>query len=328
VPVETAGNSQDNEGNSFCTVTWKGSIIKETEGAGGKVVKKFVTAAIIIFSIIIIISGRFYYNEKLDNTASSAKEQLNGTAAEELEENVQEEVTEETDAVEEEAEESGTEEASESEVDELTAGLQEPLAELIREKEAEGESVQLLVVGSRSSTDYYDQGMDTWPVLLQEELNEAYGDGFFQIERMTFGIHTSQEIVDQNAHAALADEEADILLLEGFNWNDNLAAVPMENARGNLMEMVAVVEEENEDVFVMIQPSAPVHGTSIYPVQVEEFGEFVLDSEYNYVNHWEAWPAVDDESLLNYLDEESQNMPNEDGHELWKDYLSPWFISQ
>jgi hypothetical protein len=291
-------------------------------------VQKFIMAGVIIGAILIILGGRFYYNEKLEETATSAQEQMNGTDAVQLDENVEEEVTEEVEEVEESADESGTEQAEGNEVEELTDGLQAPIAELLAEKEADGEAVNILVAGSRSSTDYYDQGITPWPVLLQEELNEAYGDELFQVESITFGVHTSQEIIDQNAHTALADEEADIFILESFNWNDNLAAVPMENARGNLMEMVSVVEQENEDVFVMIQPSAPVHGTTIYPDQVEEFEAFVLDGDYDYVDHWEAWPPVDDDALLNYLDEDNQNMPNQEGHELWTEHLSSLFISE
>lgn len=292
--------------------------------------RKYGVFVVIAVALIAIITGRMFYSEKLASTAESAQLELaesqSGVSAENLEENAEEEIIEDTEIEEEEPETAAETSFSSAELEELTEGIPSAIAERIIERLSSGETVSVLTVGSRSSTDYYNEGVTPWPELLEESLNEAYGEEVFTFNNVSFGEYNSEEIVSQNRHSGLADTTADILLLEGFNWNDNLAVVTGEDAQGNLLAMIETASSENEELITAIQPSPPAFETSIYPEQIEEFEQFVEDEGYIYIDHWEAWPGINDAELLDYVTEE--RMPNQSGHELWSNYLIQVFIAQ
>ncbi|SDO06218.1 SGNH/GDSL hydrolase family protein [Alkalicoccus daliensis] len=290
--------------------------------------RKYGVFVVIAAALMIIIAGRMYYSEKLASTAESAQQELaasQSAGTEDTEENAEEEVMEEPE-IEEEQEVSGEALFTADELEELTADIPAEIGERITERLSSDEAVSVLTVGSRSSADYYNEGVTPWPELLEESLNEAYGEGVFTFNNVSFGEYTSEEIVSQNRHRGLADTTADILLLEGFNWNDNLAVVTGEDAQENILAIIDTASSENEDLITAIQPSPPAFETSIYPEQIEKFEQFVEDEGFIYIDHWEAWPGIDEAELLEYVTEE--RMPNQSGHELWSNYLIQSFVTQ
>lgn len=297
--------------------------------------QKFILIGIIVLSVVSIIAGRLYYGERLDTIASNAQEEMAGGASS-VEENNETEEIEDTEVGEAEVDpadvnEENNEEAENvsdfttEELDSLTDGIPEEIAETITTNIQNGDTVSLVTLGTRSSADYYDEGVTPWPELLEEELEEVYGEDVFEMTNINHGEFTSREIVELGRHTSLAEVEADIFLIEGFNWNDNLAVVTPDEAQENMEEMIDMAASENEDMVTVLQPSPPAFGTSIYPEQVAEFEEFA-EENYIYINHWEAWPDLDDEELLDYVDED--RMPNQTGHELWSNYIIQTFAAQ
>ncbi|WP_444684997.1 SGNH/GDSL hydrolase family protein [Alkalicoccus luteus] len=287
---------------------------------------------VVVLTGVTVLVGRLYYQDQLQATADQAHEQLAASAgidAEELEVQDDEEADEAAVVLEEAAEDENELEESayeDEELEQLTSELPNSIADRIAERLSAGEAVRVLTVGTRSSTDAEDEGLTPWPELLEEELNEAYGEGTFQFTNVSFGGFTTEEIVEQNRHDDLADNEADILLLEGFNWNNNLAVVTGDDAHEQIDAIAEAATADNSDLITVLHPSPPAYETSIYPEQVADFAEFAEEEGYVYIDHWEAWPDLDDEELLNYVTEE--RMPNQDGHTLWAEAIRPYLVTQ
>lgn len=286
--------------------------------------QKIILIGVIILSIGAIIAGRFYYGERLDSIATDAQEEMSGGVSDIEETMENEEVSEDT----EEASEDVNEDMEDIPADlaARTEGVPEELAARIVENIQNDDVTNIVTLGTRSSADFYDQDVTPWPELFEEQLNEAYGGEYFEVTNITHGEYTSREVIQLGRHTTLEDVEADIIIVEGFNWNDNLAVVPPAEGQENLEAMIAAAETNNPDLIPVLQPSPPAFETSIYPGQIEEFAAFAEEEDYIYIDHWEAWPEIDDEELLEYVDEE--RMPNQEGHELWSNYVTQTFAAQ
>lgn len=282
---------------------------------------KWLIVSIVFVSIILVIFGRIHYQNKLGDIAAEANSQTLTQVVD----------TDDSSAESVESDDGENENESDRnidiDVDGLTDGIPEDIAEVITQKVNDNEQVEIAAFGSRAIEDWVGVGLTPWPELLEDNLNEVYGNDLFQVNTYSFGIDTSVDVMFENGHVSMAESRPDIVIIESFSWNNNVTGTQEETTIENIETVMETVLNENEDTVVAIQPPHPVYNTTNYPLQVERLRQYAQNQGYFYIDHWEAWPGINDEELLMYVDEETQ-MPTEEGHELWSDYLSTFFIGE
>ncbi|MGJ9383777.1 SGNH/GDSL hydrolase family protein [Salipaludibacillus sp. CF4.18] len=285
--------------------------------------KKIIFISVIVLSLSAIIFGRLYYSNKLEDISASAHEQLGATKSELSESNVS------AGSDEDGTEESNIDNEHMADLEKLTEGLLPSVKSKIFEKGLENEEIELVIFGSKANEDSLNLDVVPWPELLESHLNSGYSQDLFAVNNQAFGELTSNEIIEAGYHTDVAELDADIVILESFNWSDNNASpiVPVEDTVSNLQTMVNVLKEENSEVIVFVQPPQPAHGAIYYPVHVETISEYAEENEIQYIDHWEAWPSKDDDDLLGFM-EEGESMPNQQGHDLWMKYIASYFINE
>lgn len=178
----------------------------------------------------------------------------------------------------------------------------------------EGQPFHILFVGSKA----LDAGSNPWPQQLQLLIEEAYGESIFTFETLTTELN-STEYVNQEMYKQW-NSEADLIVLEPFTLNDN-GEVVIEASHANIQTMLAEV-----DATVILQPPHPLYNAKFYPIQVTSLEKFAGDNGIHYLNHWTAWPDPTTVEIQSYLDEEG-SLPNDQGQEVWANFLADYFIS-
>lgn len=157
---------------------------------------------------------------------------------------------------------------------------------------------------------------------LEEELADAY-DTYVKIESLVYD-GTSSDYVENKEVDTLIATNADMVIFEPFTRTDN-NVVDMYTSVTNIETIMNDTKEELADVTFVLQPPNQIYGANLYPMQVNELQTFAEEEGIPYLNHWEAWPAGDDEAVLEYLDDDSN--PNEEGYELWSNYMTDFLIA-
>ena len=194
------------------------------------------------------------------------------------------------------------------------------LKEVIKKKISEGESIHIAAVGSDATSD----GNDSWPSILQSELDENYGGEVFSINVRSFGDKTSLEAMREIREEGV-DTTPDVLLLEPFLLKDN-GEIRIEDSLDAVTSIISAYRNVNEDMIIILQPSNPLYDSKYYPKQVDELKAYAKENDYIYLNHWKEWPDQDSEKMEEYLTEESE--PNKKGHQVWANYLVDYFTGQ
>lgn len=289
--------------------------------------QKIAFIAVIVLSLSAVILGRLYYGNKLEEISASAHEQLQNRNIELSEPGESDNV--DSNDEEDNSDTENTADVSEdrlSQLEELTEGLSSSVSSLITEYALANEEIQLTVFGSRANEDSMNEGVDAWPELLEGYLNAQYGQDLFSLNNQSFGALTSNDVIAADHHSDVAELESDIVIIEPFNWNDNNAVITIEDTINNLQTIIDTIEEENDGVVIFIQPPQPAYNTVFYPEQVEQVAAFAEENDYLYIDHWQAWPDLSDEALLGFM-YEGENMPNQDGHTIWMEYVSDFFVA-
>lgn len=196
------------------------------------------------------------------------------------------------------------------EVNELTSNLPTEIKEGIQNEEL---PITIEAVGSSATS----EDRVGWPAVLQENLDNTYGEGVFELSVTSFGDKTSDEVVQE-----ITASKVDVLLLEPFLLKNN-GIIRIEDSLEITTNIISKYKKMNEDVTIMLQPSNPLHNATYYPLQVEELQNYATENDYVYINHWEAWPPSDDKKMNEYLTDKSE--PNEMGHNIWAQYLTSYF---
>ena len=151
-----------------------------------------------------------------------------------------------------------------------------------------------------------------------------YGRGSFSINVRSFGekisLEAMREIRDQGIEST-----PDILLLEPFLLKDN-GKIRIEDSLDAVTSIISSYRNANEDLIVILQPSNPLYDSKFYPLQVKKLKEYAEENEYIYLNHWKAWPELDNVEMEDYLTEDSK--PNHKGHQIWAKYLVDYFTGK
>ncbi|WP_226670848.1 hypothetical protein [Metabacillus litoralis] len=167
---------------------------------------------------------------------------------------------------------------------------------------------------------------NTWSELFSNEIKNAYGEGLFNITIMTSSDMTTRELVTSKEYQQINDLKPDILLFEAPMLSDNGdVGFGVDESLDNIQIMTDSWRESNKELSIMVQPSQPLYGATFYPSEVSQLKDYMEKNEYTYLNHWENWPDLNDDGMLEYLDD---NKVNEDGYKLWAEYLVEYFVAE
>lgn len=204
----------------------------------------------------------------------------------------------------------------------LLTNFPENIATTIETKLESGDQLEMIAMGSAATA----EGDGTWTNLLQQQLDEAYGNGVFQLNAQSFGNDLSIDVTQEQKHIEVANLEPDILLLEPFLLNDN-GVVAVDNSLESVGIIINAVESASEDVVIILQPPNPIHNAVYYPGQVDALQAYAQEHDIIYLDHWTNWPDQTSDDILDYIDEEDST-PNEKGHEIWAEYIANYFTGE
>jgi hypothetical protein len=188
-----------------------------------------------------------------------------------------------------------------------------------KEAKENGEAYKVAIVGSTA----LGKGENGWSEQVKGELLET-GSGTVEVEIFQFDT-ISIDFIYGTDMGEVVDYAPDMVLYEPFSLNDNSVGVLVQDNHDSIEIFLRNLKEANEDVVLLLQPTHPLFGATYYPLQVEDLKAFAEEKGFTYLDHWEAWP--EDESL-NDLVSEGKDVPNEEGHKLWADYLTDYFIAE
>ncbi|MFE7060660.1 SGNH/GDSL hydrolase family protein [Sutcliffiella sp. NPDC057660] len=265
--------------------------------------------AFIIFIIcsITLVLGNLHWKEKLENSSAV------GAA-----------VNEKASAVEE-----GSDIAVTTGSD-IVPLLKERLAFLpfgtssfIEEAASNQQTVELLILGSEANT----MGSKSWTKLFQEKMEDTYGN-LFHITVKEIRDTSSYTVLNEGLHSENLEVTPDLLILEPFLIKDNSVGIKIEQSIEHIEMIIKDFKSLNPELHVFLQPAHPLHGGQYYPRDVEKFREFVEQSEYTYINHWQVWPEDHKSAELEALLMAENAGPNDKGHEIWAEYVTNLFINE
>lgn len=162
---------------------------------------------------------------------------------------------------------------------------------------------------------------------LKEALASKY-DQYVTIESIVYDGTTSDYVSDE-AYEALIDKKPDMVIFEPFLLHDN-NVVNISTTLTNINEVIKETKESLPDVTFVLMPAHPLYDASLYPMQVSDLEKYAEAEEIPYWNHWEAWPDRKDEKVQDYYKEldGDKSIANEQGFEVWSEYLADKLISQ
>lgn len=269
--------------------------------------KRFVFLVLfLILSGMVIIIGKIQYDKRIAETNAQAQAEIMRYQEELAERQLQEKL------------------AEEKRMESLLANLTPELKEKLLTALDSGKPLKVVAMGSRSLTASGDDV--AWPNLLEEQVNKKYGKRIFEVKTLSFGRANTFDVVGNNRHLEATSLNPDILIIEPFIWNDNGFA-RIEDTLYHVDVMVNDAKRENEELTIFIQPPNPLFGSTFFPRQVESVKEYSLENGLLYFDHWQAWPAVDDELLRDFI-KEGDHVPNQAGHELWAEYIANYFTGK
>jgi hypothetical protein len=208
-------------------------------------------------------------------------------------------------------------------LDELTHNLPKELQKKITEAFHTKEIIKVVAMGSRALVG--EENAVPWPDLVEQQVNVHYGQNVLDVITLSYGLDNTFDIFRNNKHLELVELKPDILLLEPFILN-NTGYAKVQDTLYHIGELIKVAKQENEDIVIFIQPPNPIIDTPAYQDQVEQVKKYCLENEIYYFDHWKAWPKSSEKELQNYLIE-NDNIPNQEGHQLWADYIVNYFAS-
>lgn len=196
---------------------------------------------------------------------------------------------------------------------ELFANMDESVRNIFVEKNEKNEVLQLLIMGSKA-LEFGDPG---YAERFQSSIESAYGESVDITIDSIDGTSDALQYVNLEAGY-------DVVLLEPLTLmnNDRLS---IEEERQDIEDFSVRLEQTNPNAAVVLHPPQPIYGAGYYRAQVQALEEFADLYGYPYIDHWNAWPATDDISLKEHLNEDA--VPNSKGAEAWATELNNYFIA-
>jgi hypothetical protein len=273
--------------------------------------KSFLVAILAVSCAVFLFLGNMYWKER---TSISASEQTETESVSSVD-------TEDEPQSKEKEEEAAEEPAADTTADiqTLTSNWPEDARQRFVTSMEEGEPFKLAVVGSPA------MGVEEngWAPQLKEELSSAFGDAL-DIQLFQYDM-TSIEFINSSESDEILTFAPDMVLWEPFSLVDNSNNVGTVQNHESILMFQSRLIETNEDSVLVLQPPHPLAGATYYPKQIESLEEFAAEEGITYLDHWSEWP--EGEEREDYLTE-SQDTPNDEGYEIWADYLIDYFISE
>jgi hypothetical protein len=262
--------------------------------------KNFLTVLLGIACITVIILGNSYWNDRIQ----SAKAIEDGIATKQNSES-----------------DSENKETENHDVVALAVNWPTTAIERFKQTQSEDMAFNILFVGSSAIG---SETAGTYPI-VKEKLTEAFGEKNVHIALKTFDL-SSSEFINNNHQQEVADEAADLVVIEPFILMDN-GAVEISYSLENLSYLIEAIRIKNPEASIIIQPGYPLHNAKHYPIQVEAVKEYAEQNGITYLDHWAAWPDHQSDEIIDYLLPE-QAGPSDKGIQVWSDFLLNYFIKQ
>lgn len=164
-----------------------------------------------------------------------------------------------------------------------------------------------------------------WEKSVTQSLTENFGS-----ERIITATHTydltTKDIITENKQVELAAEQAQLIVIEPFLFNDN-GKLKIDGTLANLTKIMEDINAANPETTFILQPSYPIYNPKYYSTQVEVLKEYATANNLTYLDHWTAWPATDNPEIKNYLNDD-QSAPNEQGYQVWAQFLTEYFVNK
>ncbi|WP_400243870.1 hypothetical protein AB3U99_22005 [Niallia sp. JL1B1071] len=195
---------------------------------------------------------------------------------------------------------------------------------VLENKLTEKQSFHILLVGS-DAIGNQDLGLIT---PLKEALANKY-DQYVTIESIVYDGTTS-DYVKNEAYEALIDKKPDMVIFEPFLLHDNREKFDTSKTLLNINKVINATKQELPDVTFILMPAHQLYDANLYPMQVSDIEKYATAQDIPFWNHWEVWPDGKDEKVKDYYNELADNtsMANEQGFELWSNYLTKKLISE
>jgi hypothetical protein len=262
----------------------------------GERLRNILLAALLFVSCILFITvGQIYWQKKIDQSIQHAMTEEKGSAQ----------------TVD-----------NEDEVMKYAANLPPEVQKKVKNAIHKNKPVRLVIVGSKAIS----SSKKSWPALLTNKLEAAYGKRVFQVVVKEYGEMTTKEALEAKVDQEIIKAKPDILLWEPFILNNN-GMVAIDETLKDIETMIESITSALPDVTIILQPPNPIYNARYYPAQVEEFKTFAAENGYLYLDHWKAWPDYKSDELNNHVDRQT-GLPNENGHRLWADFLINYFIAK
>jgi hypothetical protein len=215
---------------------------------------------------------------------------------------------------------SGNKETKNQDVIALAANWPSPAIDRLSQTLAEDAAFKILYVGSPAL------GSETDGIykIVKDNMIETFGKKNMELSLKTFDLSSSQ-FINNNYQEEIADEAADLFVIEPFILLDN-GVVEISDSLENLSILIEAIHSKNPEASIIIQPSNPLHNAKYYPIQVEAVKEYAAQNQITYLDHWTAWPDQKSVEMLEYL-LPNQSVPSDKGIQVWSEFLLNYFIS-
>lgn len=266
------------------------------------VLKNFLFVISIIGCILIVLVGHFYYSQKLDSIATHAQEERVSSTS-----------TSTTEEVEQEQEPA---------VEEKTIAITGILKEATSNKQ-QGEAINITAFGSVSLSNGLAPEK-TWPNLMTSELVTTLPDQTINTTVIDVDDIPTTEVIEGDYVKQVITSNPDLLLFEPFVFNDN-GVLSIDDTFYYLEQILTELEEALPETTIVLMPPNPIYKPTFYAQQIEALQDFAEENEYLYADHWQNWPDIDDETINEHLE---NNRPNEQGHQVWADFMVTYLLSE
>ncbi|NQD65611.1 SGNH/GDSL hydrolase family protein [Bacillus haikouensis] len=276
--------------------------------------KSFLITILAISCAAFLFLGNMYWKER---TSISATSDTAGT--ETVNSEVAEDEKKEEEQVKDEVETESAQSEEDVDVQTLISNWPEDAQQRFISLLEEGEPFKMAVVGSNA------MGLDEngWAPQLMEALGTNYGD-HIDVQLFQYDL-TSIDFINGAESDEVISFEPDLVLFEPFSLVDNSNSVGTVQNHESILMFENRLNEMNGKSVLLLQPPHPLAGATYYPEQIESLEEFAAEEGIPYIDHWTGWP--EENELADYLIE-SQDTPNDRGHEIWADQLIDYFVSE
>lgn len=263
--------------------------------------KKVGTVLIILVCLALIISGKFYWNNKLEDTAAKAKESASETPKPSVKK------------IDEKA--PRTKKVSQS-IDNLTKHLPDKLKKVIQKAKDDKTPVTIVMTGGQEIKGLAD--------LFQARLDGAYDDVVFKVVEKTFKEETSLDVYHKDTKKLFESEKPDVVIYTPLVMNDD-HKVSTSDTEAVIGLLGNDIQKLYPDVVYMVEPSNYTDDIPKVNDRIDEIATDIKKKDVIYLDYLKRWPSGG--KMADVVKEDSYT-PNEKGLKIWADYLGDYFTGE